>query len=377
MIDTAPGFSPDWVSPPGETIADLLEERGWIQAELAERLGYTPKHLNQLIKGKVPLSEDAALRLERVLDGKAGFWLSREARYRERLARLDARQRFEGWSGWLDALPVKELMKAGVIEKRRLDKKHRPGLVEELLRFFGVASPDDWKNRYGGLQVSFRRGRADHSDIGAVSAWLRMGERLAERQQARRYDRQRFLSALDEIRALTLESPDVFEPRLRMLCAESGVCLVLVPAIPRAHVSGAARWLNAHRPLIQLSLYGKTNDRFWFTFFHEAAHLLLHAKEKKAVFLDDTNDNGTGSQQECEANHWAGDFLIPLKHRHELAALKSKKQVDAFSSKIEIHPGIIVGRLQHEQIIPTTWMNDLKVSLRFLEDDATPAADEQ
>ncbi len=92
MTDTALGFSPDWVSPPGETIADLLEERNWPQAELAQRLGYTPKHLNQLIKGEVPLSEDAAMRLECVLGSSAGFWLAREARYRGRLARLEAKR---------------------------------------------------------------------------------------------------------------------------------------------------------------------------------------------------------------------------------------------------------------------------------------------
>ena len=77
---------------------------------------------------------------------------------------------------------------------------------------------------------------------------------------------------------------------MRKLLLEAGVLLVLVPAIPRAHVSGVARWLSPVRPLIQLSLYGKTNDKFWFSFFHEAAHILLHAsskEDKKSIFLDD------------------------------------------------------------------------------------------
>ena len=61
---TAP-FAPDWVSPPGDSILDIAEERGWTQAELAQRLGYTEKHVSQLINGKVPLSVDAALRFVR------------------------------------------------------------------------------------------------------------------------------------------------------------------------------------------------------------------------------------------------------------------------------------------------------------------------
>ena len=72
-------FRPDWVSPPGDTILDLLEERDWTQQQLADRLGYSLKHVNQLIKAKVPLTEDAAIRLQNVLGASVGFWLSREA----------------------------------------------------------------------------------------------------------------------------------------------------------------------------------------------------------------------------------------------------------------------------------------------------------
>ncbi len=79
-------FASDWVSPPGDTILDLVEERGWTEADLAERLGYSRKHVNQLVRGKTSLSEDAALRLHLVLGGSVGFWLTREARFRERLA---------------------------------------------------------------------------------------------------------------------------------------------------------------------------------------------------------------------------------------------------------------------------------------------------
>ena len=208
------------------------------------------------------------------------------------------------------------------------------------------------------MQVSFRRSRADQSDIGAISAWLRMGERLAEREQATRYDRQRFLAAIPEMRALTTLPPESFEPALRRLFADCGVTFVLVPAIPGAHVSGVARWLNANRPMVQLSLYGKSNDRFWFTLFHEAAHLLLHAQEKKAVFLDDPDHADMDSAQESEANAWAADVLIPAVHREALAALKTKESARAFATQIGIHPGIVAGRLHHDRIIPPNWMND-------------------
>ena len=138
MIEPNAPFAPDWASPLGDTIVDLIEERGWTQAELAERLGYSAKHVNRLVQEKVALTEDAALRLEPVLGASAGFWLTREARYRERATRLKAARRYAEWVRWLDELPVRELMNAGAVPRRRIDTKSRPGLVEvELIRFRG------------------------------------------------------------------------------------------------------------------------------------------------------------------------------------------------------------------------------------------------
>lgn len=370
MTELSAPFAPDWVSPPGDTILDLIEERSWTQAELARRLGYTEKHISQLINGKAPLTDEAALRLERVLGANAGFWLAREAKYREHCARLEAGRAHAGWISWLDELPVRELMASGAIPKVRNDAKHRPGLVDACLRFFGVASPDDWRSHYGGMQVAYRRSRAEQSDIGAISAWLRLGEQQAEKMDGPKYDRARFEKALAAIRGLTCEAPEVFEPQLRKLLHEAGVAFVLVPAIPRAHVSGVARWLSPTRPMIQLSLYGKTNDKFWFTFFHEAAHILLHAatkEEKKSVFLDDPNAAPSENPQEHEANQWAGDWLVPPQHALDLAMLRSRAAVEDFAGRIGIHPGIVIGRLQHDGLIEPSWMNDLKTSFRFKE----------
>ena len=97
MTEPNAPFAPDWASPPGDTIVDLIEERGWTQAELAERLGYSARHVSRLVQGKVALTEDAALRLEPLLGANAGFWLTREARYRERAVRLKAARFHADW----------------------------------------------------------------------------------------------------------------------------------------------------------------------------------------------------------------------------------------------------------------------------------------
>ena len=93
MVDQKRNIQSDWISSPGDTISDLMEERDWNQVELAKRLGFSTKYLNLLIGGNVPLSEDTALRLERVLGSTTRFWLNLETIYRERLTRLEAQRR--------------------------------------------------------------------------------------------------------------------------------------------------------------------------------------------------------------------------------------------------------------------------------------------
>lgn len=361
MTNEIEAFQPDWVSPPGETILDLLEERDWTQKDLAARLGYTEKHVSQLVTGKAPVTEDTALRLERVLGSSAGFWLSREARYRERIARIAYQKKLQQWTDWLDELPVRELMNAGAIPKRRNQGRNKPEIVDSLLHFFGVASPEEWQDRYAGLQCNFRRAREDQSDTAAIAAWLRMGEREAESIKAEPFDRRGFEQALRDIRGLTREPAETFGPELIERCRRAGVVVVFVDHLPRTHVSGVARWLNRHCALIQLSLYGKWNDRMWFTFFHEAAHILLHSSDKKQVFLDDPDGGHSNSAQEKEADEWASEFLIPSSERWRLSCIVEAGDALAFAEDLGIHPGIIVGRMQHEGLLDhRTTLNRLK-----------------
>ncbi len=227
-----------------------------------------------------------------------------------------------------------------------------------------MASPDEWRSYYAGMEIYFRRTREKQSDVGAISAWLRLGEIEAEKLDCPKYSKPKFEKAVREIRTLTVLQPEEFQPQMQHLCREAGVVLVLVASIKGAHVSGVARWLNPHKALIQLSFYGKTNDRFWFNFFHEAAHILLHNKEN--IFLDEWDSGESlASEPEREADQWAREFLIPSKYERELGQLKSKNDIVDFAHGIGIHPAIVVGRLQHDCIIPVSWMNGFKESFCF------------
>jgi addiction module HigA family antidote len=356
--ETLVDFAPDWVAVPGESIGDLLEERGWTQADLATRTGFTTKHVNLLLKGKAPITEETALKLERVLGSTARFWLNLEAQYREHLARQEAFKALAEHTDWLKELPLSDMVKFGWVKKVK-DKAQQ---VFECLRYFGVADVAAWREQYEQPVAAYRASAKLIREPAAVSAWLRKGERAAEDMRLGDYDRVAFEAALQQIRALTAEcDPKVFAPKLIELCARVGVAVVLAPAPKGCPVSGATKWLGASKALVMLSLRGKSDDKLWFSFFHEAGHLLKHGK--RMIFLDILGEDGLNPQEEQEADAFARDFLIlPADYKALLAQPSiSERSIRDFARQITIAPGIVVGRLQYDTRIGWQQFNHLKV----------------
>lgn len=362
MTESNLSYNPAVVSPPGATLADLIEERGIAQAELARRMGRPVNAVNEMVLGTKEITEDTALELERVLGTPAHFWLAREARYREYLAR----QRDAGRAGsrleWLDELPVKQLQQAGHLPQGRLTPAFKSSLIEPALRFFGVASPEGWQEQYGRVQAAFRRANpAKQTDNAAITAWLRLGEIAALSADLPAFDADKLNANIAAMRKLSTHAPAEIGTGLKALCAGAGVVLLFVPTFPGTHVSGVARWLG-DRPLIQLSLLGKWSDVFWFSFFHEVGHILKHPK--RAVFLDDASSGAaTRSKEEKEADQFAADVLIAPADRRRLGQIDlTPAAVRAFANQIEVHPGIVVGCLQYLGLVdyasPLTKLKD-------------------
>ncbi len=354
---------PGYVVKPGEVLQEMIDELGITQADLATRTGLSRKTVNLMIHGQEPISVETALLLERVTGAPASLWNNLEAKYRERLARQAERERLTHALIWLDQIPVKELVRRGVLQPTK-DRTDRVSLLLDALRFFGVSSPAQWEALWTNPEASFRKSQVFRSQPGAVAAWLRLGELEARKVVCRPFDRERFKGALVETRRLTTVPPEVFVPGMQERCAAAGVVVVLVREIPGAPVSGAARWLTSDRALIQLTLRGKTDDLFWFAFFHEAGHIWKHGK--KEVFVDDGHDQ---DEMEEEANRFAADFLIPRNHAQGLAELRTRQQIIAFAQSVGVAPGIVLGRLQKEGLHPyQNRGNDLKVRLRWADD---------
>lgn len=338
-------YQPDTVSPPGESLADTLDMLGMSQTDLADRCGITEKTISQIVNGKAPITEGTALALERVLGTTARFWLAREARYREFLARAEEVVIKESHADWARVFPYKKMADLGWVEaaSQAGDK------ALNLLKFYGVSDKDCWKNLWECPQAAFRQTTRSGKKTEVISAWLRQGELEAQKLQLPKYDESGFKEVITSLRECTTEeNPSRFMQVIRERCADVGVKFLVVRELPSLGVYGVTRWL-AGAPVIQQSLLLKSHDHFWFTFFHEAKHVLQ--KVKKGVFLEGQGLENEDQKREDEANRFSGDLLIPPKEYTEFAERGkfSHGAIMEFAKEINTHPGIVVGRLMREK----------------------------
>ena len=361
MATASNRFSPDYAVPPGWVLEERLTVEGISHAEFARRCGRSPKLVSEIISGKAPLEPGTALQFEKVLGVDASIWLGIESEYRLHRAREAEARNAAASAEWVKAFPVQELVKRGCFQRPESDID----AVSKLLAFFRVGSVDAWTARYGLANVAYRHSPKLKSNEAALATWLRLGEIEAERQECAEYNESRFKQAVRIIRGLTREPIVEASQQTERLCNEAGVALVLVQPLPKTALSGAAWWLSPRKAVIQLTARHKSDDHLWFSFFHEAAHILLHSK--KGVFVDEANGNDAGL--EAEANEWASNTLIPARTWEQFAAAspRSANVVRAFAEEQNIAPGIVVGMLQHKGLLPWTHLNGLKVRLAWRE----------
>jgi HTH-type transcriptional regulator/antitoxin HigA len=354
-----PTYTPDYAIPPGETILEVLETRKITQTELAERLGRPKKTINEIIHGKAAITPGTALQLERALGIPARIWNNLEREYRDALARIAEHEELTRGIGLLRQVPLKELLGRGFIKETK-DKLEQ---LRQVLVFFGVGSVDGWLNVYAEPQASFRPARTLESKPGAVAAWMRVGEVLAAEVLSKPYDKVGFEAALKRIRKLTSGNFRTAVKDAQSLCAEVGVAFVVVPEFKGTRLCGLTRWVR-ETPTIQLSRRYGTDDQFWFTFFHEAGHILLHGRGQ--MFMDDGKTNADNDEKEAEANAFAANALIPagVYGKFVKAGRFASRDVGLLATKQDIAPGIIVGRLQRDGLIGYTDCPGLKVAIK-------------
>jgi plasmid maintenance system antidote protein VapI len=329
----------------------MLDESSRSVSDLASHLGWRTESLHALVAGEQALTEKIAVSLASFFDTTPSFWIKRESQFRAGLESMEA----SGGREWLKKLPLADMVAYKWVAAGNASEN-----LIRCLNFFGCSGVAEWQRRYGAALTGalFRKSTTFDSEVESVSVWLRQGERLAESVPLQKWDRERLRAQLPALRALSrVSDPARFVPELTRLCASVGVAIVVVRTPQKCPASGAAYFLSAEKAVIQLSFRYLSDDHFWFSFFHEIGHLLMH--EATGIHLEDAGAHD--GNEESEANEFAADVLIPAAERARMLAMgEDTRAIVRFATQVGTSPGVVVGQMQHYGAIKHGRMNALK-----------------
>ncbi|MDJ1650243.1 MULTISPECIES: HigA family addiction module antitoxin [Gordonibacter] len=340
---------------PGEVIKEYLDDRGMTQKEVAQRIGVSEKHLSNMLNGKTRLTEDMALKLEKVMpDVPASFWLNYEVKYQEYLAREKEKYDLEG----IDLKAISEKFHFKEVFKRT--KKPLVEQAIDMLKLLGVTSFERYKAALP-LGMEFMQ---DGGEDEASVVWIKQCEQAVEEQNKQLddvpFDPQALEESFGRLKNIAL-NPNVDDSikSCRKYLNRHGVYLVVVAAIANSKIRGALTTFKGH-PAIYISKRFKTHDHVWFTIVHEIGHLLLHYDPSHILVSDE--ELSSEAHKDREANVFARKFFV---NEYDYNSFKNSKNFTAqaiseFAREQGVHPGIIVGFLQHDGEIAFDQMNSLK-----------------
>ncbi len=333
---------PARVPAPGRILNRELEARGWTQKDLADITGRPIQTINEIIQAKKQITPETAMDLGDAFGTSAEFWTNLETKYRLHLARTDNKTREITRKSQLYSLaPIAELTKRGWIQAA--------GSIADLERnvcnFFGIDAIDEPPK----LAINFRCSQERDPEAIAQLAWAKQVETLAKQQSLDQFDRAQLQAAIPKILALAEQPADVYQ--LPDLLLSLGVHFVIVPHLSKTYLDGAAFYLG-DRPVVALTLRYDRIDSFWFTLMHELGHIVAG---HQGSYLDDLG-NLALNDEEAEANQLAADWLIePVAFQDFVAKHQSRfsrKAIEQFAHTQNRHPGIILGRLHNDRLVP-------------------------
>lgn len=333
-----------WVKHPGYYIKEEMEEREWLQRDLAFILGVPEQGVNMILSGKRNISPDMALALADAFDTDRDFFANLQKAYDLAHARTpDPSVAVRG--GMQSQYPVREMIRRGWIKS-----SDSTTLTMQLVRFFEVERPDEIPY----LPHAAKRSRYEDREIPpAQLAWLFRVRQIARSISVPVYDGAHLQAAIRELERLLL-APEEARHVPRIL-SECGVRFVLVEKLPGANIDGVCFWLDEQSPVIGMTTKRDTIDNFWFVIRHEIEHVLRgDGMEDEVIDVLEGEAASETSQaipeQERIANAAAGDFCSPSDKMDSFMARKRpfyyEKDVIAFAKIHNRHPGLVVGQMQ-------------------------------
>lgn len=349
---------------PGYYIREIIEDMGISHNEFATRMGTTGKTLSNLVNGQCNLSNDLAGKLSMMLGTSVDMWLKLQTVYDQKKMEIEQRKALAEQEKIVSMIDYRYFVKVAKLpETKKCMEK-----VRNLCSFFKVFDLRVMLEQ--DFLVNFRAGVPclEQKNIINAHAWLQTALNFSKNIPIREFDAGKLQAALPEIRRMTLQKPKMFIPRLKEIFADCGVAFVLLPHLKNSGINGAVKWVSANQVLLALNDRRCYADTFWFSLFHEIKHVLQQKTRIVFVSSDIVQLNKLNEVLEAEADKFARDYLIPPKEYKEFAPniYTSDAEIEAFAERIGVHPGIVAGRLQHDQVIAPNRCSKLKVKYQII-----------
>lgn len=356
---------PAEVFPPGEFIREELEARGWTQNDLADILDRSPRLVSEIISGKRSITPETAKALGEAFGTDPQLWMNLESAYQlRRIKKSKGREEEVSRRARLyEKVPVRELLR-----RRWIELSEDIGVLENrILAFYGIKSLDEEPKFW---PVAARTSMPNLTL--AHWAWLARAKQLARAVSAARFSESNLSETIEYLKSL-LHTPEETK-RVPKILAEAGIRLVIIEHLPRTRIDGACLWLDQKSAVVVLSLRYDRIDHFWHTLFHELGHLKnKHGlKEHQPFDIDIFGETAPSLESRSDVERLVDNFAAhTLISRAELEhfiarvrPLYSKEKIRGFAARLKVHPGIVVGQLQHRGEIDWRHSRDMLAKVR-------------
>ena len=344
---------------PGYYVKEIIEDMGVTQSEFAKRLNTTDKTLCKLVNAEISLSDDLAQKLAQMMGTSVKVWLDLQTSYTEKILEIKKRKALDEEKRYLKILDYSYFRRLHVVK----DTRNSAERIAELHKFFKVSSLSVLGEK--DFLVACKTAVQDVTEKNIVSsnAWIQTALNGAEKMVCKPFNKKRLQSDLPEIRTMTLQDPSVFFPRLCAIFQECGVAFILLPHLKNSGVNGAVKWINPEKVLLAINNRRLYADVFWFSLFHEIRHILQQKIKETFISSDKTACISCADKElEADADRFAGDYLIARGEYERFIGNKTwnENNVRIFAQQVGIHPGVVVGRLQHDGHLDYNQLINLK-----------------
>ena len=349
---------------PGEYIRDLIEEMEVTQSEFARRLNVSEKVLSEFVNCITPMNKDIAEKLATMTGTSVTVWLSLQLAYDAAVLKNRIDQEMKADEAIFNVLDYSYFVKLGVVSKCQQKEEK----IRELRKYFTVSSLGILAQK--DFLVNFRAvtSKESNKNIICANAWVQTAINMTKNIKTKSYNPKKLRSLLPELRKMTLFQNDNFVSKMQEVLAECGVAVIFLPHLKNSDIHGAVKWINNEKVMLAINTHDVYADIFWFSFFHELRHIFQHKTSKTFIVSHDNNEMGNVDMKlEKEADLFAANLLIPQNNFNEFIGDSeiTRENILAFADKIGIHPGIVVGRLQHDRFVDFSSLNDLRIKYKI------------